>query len=259
MGAGALDFEPIKAEAPIAVRIAEQILTAIRSGRFPLGEKLPGELELSRHFGVSRPTIREALGALQFAGYIDSVRGSGKRVIAQHPEPSYTTKGDLNVSEVLALLEARLLTEPQVAALAASDPDPTALSTAESYIHGMALAVHEPGLEAITDLRVHAAVVKVCSNRFMVDSALRLLDMAGAPILREARLRAWSDLRLVGEWADHHSDVLDAIKRGDEQEAASASVRHLLSATRNILAVLKAMTPAEVPAIARFERHLDRF
>ena len=39
-------------------------------------------MELARTFAVSRPSIREALGALQFAGHVDSVRGSGTRVVS---------------------------------------------------------------------------------------------------------------------------------------------------------------------------------
>lgn len=256
MDAGALEFEPIKGERSVAVRIAEQILAAIRSGRFPVGERLPGEYELSRNFGVSRPTIREALGALQFAGYIDSVRGSGKRVIGLHPEPTYSTQRDLSVAEVLALLEARLITEPQVLALAASDPDIRALSAAESYIHGMSLAVHDQAIEAVTDLRVHAAMAKVCRNTFMVESSLRLLDLAGAPVLREARLRAWSDRSLITGWAQHHNEVLMAIKDRDEQAAADACRRHLRSATQNVLKALKEIAPREIDAISQYEERL---
>ena len=248
-----MQFEPIRVEPPLAVRIAQQILAAIRAGRFPLGEKLPGEVELSRHFGVSRPTIREALGALQFAGYIDSVRGSAKRVIAQHPEPTYTTGKDLGVVEVLDLLQARYLTEPSVASLAAQNPAPAALAAAETLIYGMTLAVNEPSIEAITDIRVHAAIAKVCRNPFMVDTTLRLLDLAGAPILREARQRAWSDRHLVTEWADHHTDVWRAIKARNPEAAAEASRVHLRSSITNILTALKGMYPPEIKAIADFE------
>lgn len=254
---GTAKLGQIHQDAPIAVRISEKIVAAISSGHFPVGEKLPSEMELSRHFGVSRPTIREALNALQFAGYIDSVRGSGKRVIAQQAEQVFAAQPDLNVPDVLDLLQARMIMEPQVVALAALDPDPKAFKVAESLIHGMSLVVHEPSINATTDIRVHIAIARVCRNSFMTEGAIRLLQLAGAPVLRQARIRAWSDHHLKDEWADHHGSVLTAIQRRDASAAALASRQHLTSVIRNVLDALEDTSPQEREAIARMRTFID--
>lgn len=253
-----MTFDPIQQERPVAVRIAGQILERIKSGVFPVGAKLPGEVELSRQFGVSRPTIREALGALQFAGYIDSVRGSGTRVIGQEPAVTPSTARDLNAAEVLELLEARLVIEPEVAALAALDPDLRALSAAEKIVHGMELVAGQSSIEAHTDLRAHSAIAKVCRNSLMTDAALRLLDLAAAPVLSAARDRAWSDDQLPHIWTDHHAAVLQAIRRRDAAAAAEAAWRHLSSSATNVFAALSDVVPVERAAIVHLEEFINR-
>ncbi len=61
-------------------QIAEQIEALIRTHNIPPGSKLPGERELVEALGVSRPSIREALIALETAGYIEFRPGSGNYV-----------------------------------------------------------------------------------------------------------------------------------------------------------------------------------
>ncbi len=234
------EFKPIVHGEPIALRLARQILDRIKSGAFPLGTKLPSEVELARQFEVSRPSIREALGALQFSGYIDSVRGSGKRIVSIEgrinsagPTPQAVAPG-----AILDLFGARLLIEPQVAALAAMDPDQRKLALAETLVDGMNLAVAEPELHVESDLRVHRAIAQVCQNSFMQKAALRLLDIAASPALRAARERAWSDHALPHLWGLHQSTLLQAIRAEDPASAAETAWTHLASSTENLLAVL---------------------
>src|SRR2546423_15196596 len=56
-------------------QVEQQIREAILGGAFSPGEKLPPETELAEQFGVSRPTVREALGSLVSAGLIRKVPG----------------------------------------------------------------------------------------------------------------------------------------------------------------------------------------
>lgn len=57
--------------------VAAQILALIRQGEFPPGERLPPERELAQQLGVSRPSLREALIALEIGGQIEIRMGSG--------------------------------------------------------------------------------------------------------------------------------------------------------------------------------------
>src|SRR5689334_9877687 len=56
-------------------QVEQQIREAILGGLFSPGEKLPPETQLAEQFGVSRPTVREALGSLVTAGLIRKVPG----------------------------------------------------------------------------------------------------------------------------------------------------------------------------------------
>ena len=64
-------------------QVADQIRTLIESGEFAVGERLPGERELAEKLGVSRPTIREALIALEVEGLVHIRMGSGIYVTRQ--------------------------------------------------------------------------------------------------------------------------------------------------------------------------------
>src|ERR1700733_9227361 len=66
--------------ATAADQIIEQLRTQILTGAVALGAKLPTERELGLEFGVSSPTIREALRALSSMGLIEARRGSGAYV-----------------------------------------------------------------------------------------------------------------------------------------------------------------------------------
>jgi GntR family hexuronate regulon transcriptional repressor len=63
-------------------QIARAIATAINDGRYGPGDKLPSERELADDFGVSRPTVRDAMIALEFQGLVEARQGSGVYVNA---------------------------------------------------------------------------------------------------------------------------------------------------------------------------------
>src|SRR5271169_573577 len=66
------------------LQIADQIRSMITVGEFPAGSRLPAERELAKRFGVSRPSLREALIALEVEGHVDVRPGSGIVVTTSH-------------------------------------------------------------------------------------------------------------------------------------------------------------------------------
>ena len=254
------EFQPIVEGRSISVRIAEQILGRVQRGDFPIGTKLPSEAELARQFGVSRPTVREALGALQFVGYIDSARGSGSRVVSDVPSLTQAAPTPISMDSdaVFNLFEARLLLEPHVAALAARRPHAKKLNEAEALIEGMSVAVTQPALHAETDLRVHRALASVCPNAFMRDAALRLIDAAGSPALEPTRHQAWADGELPSVWESQQHQILAAIRAGDADRAMEGAWAHLASAAENALAFLVMEPGASAASRERLESMLQR-
>ncbi|MDR1712214.1 MAG: GntR family transcriptional regulator [Propionibacteriaceae bacterium] len=66
---------------PLYHQLATGIEAAIRSGAQPVGSYLTNEIDLARHYGLSRPTVRQAIGELVNAGLVTRQRGVGTRVV----------------------------------------------------------------------------------------------------------------------------------------------------------------------------------
>lgn len=221
---------------PVAVTIAHELVSRIERGSVQVGSVLPAEAELASEFGVSRPSVREALSALQFAGYIEPRRGRGTLVLTASPVPGQAAdvRAAGSFSEVVDILEARLTVEPAVLALAASDPDLEALDQAAPIVQGMALAIRGKAVAADTDHRLHVALANVCRNREVRGYVTSLLGRASGPYWRAAQAAAWrDDSELPRQWNEQHADIVDAITRGDHDRARAVSRLHLLSAAEN--------------------------
>ncbi len=116
-------------------QIAEQLSALITSGEFAIGQRLPSERELAASLGVSRPSVREALIALEIAGRVEVRVGAGIYVAAPHPiavsDPDTEGQGPFE------LLRARWVIEGEVAALAARLATPEDLLAIRSAVEEM--------------------------------------------------------------------------------------------------------------------------
>ena len=100
-------------------RIAERLAADIRAGRLAPGERLPGERELARRLEVGRASVREAIAALALRGVLATRPGAGSYVADDALERLAPGEVGAHDAGPFDLLEARLLLEPGVAALAA--------------------------------------------------------------------------------------------------------------------------------------------
>src|ERR1700675_4665580 len=98
-------------------QIADQIAALIEKGEYAAGQRLPPERDLAKQLGVSRPSVREALIALEVEGYVEVRVGSGVYVVGRgggaRAEPLSADSGPFE------LIKARWLIEAECAALAA--------------------------------------------------------------------------------------------------------------------------------------------
>ena len=101
-------------------QIADQIRTLIQSGEFVAGSRLPAERDLAKQLGVSRPSVREALIALEVEGWVEVRTGSGVYVLdrAQHTQSAEKTIATTEWCP-LELIRARRVVEGEMAAIAA--------------------------------------------------------------------------------------------------------------------------------------------
>ncbi|AZY48482.1 GntR family transcriptional regulator [Bordetella avium] len=81
--------QPPAAKPTLYQSISDHLLEMIREGQFPVGAKLPTEMELCEQFGVGRHTAREAVRKLTDLGVVERRRRAGTTVVRQHPEPQF--------------------------------------------------------------------------------------------------------------------------------------------------------------------------
>ena len=96
--------------------LARQLIEELASGKYAVGDRLPAERELSLAHAVSRPTVREAIIALEVQGLVEVRVGSGayvKRLPGRDDVPGFGISA-------FELTEARMMFEAEAAALAAS-------------------------------------------------------------------------------------------------------------------------------------------
>lgn len=221
--------------APVAVRVARELLSRIRSGELAVGQRLPTEQLLAKQFGVSRPSLREALSALQFAGYVESRQGFGSVVVAPGHDGSRGGVVRTDALDPVDVLEARLLIEPEAARIAAADPDEASLREARSMLEGMWVAVEaEGGLGIDSDIGLHMAIARICRNPLIRQTTLNLLDVTNPPQWRTGRTRVWTDPSTVQLWAIEHEATLSAIQARQSERAARCARHHLLSTVASI-------------------------
>ena len=102
-------------------QIAEQLRVLIRKGEFAPGSRLPAERDLARQLGVSRPSVREALIALEVEGWVEIRTGSGIYVQSTTQAKKAKAHATIDTSAEwgpLEVMSARILVESEVAALA---------------------------------------------------------------------------------------------------------------------------------------------
>lgn len=213
-----------------AVQVADQIVAAIRDEQLKPGDKLPSERELAQNFAVSRPTIREALAALELAGLAKSHKGRGTVIMG-----SAATVATWGV-EVLPpqVFEARLAIEPCLASLAAEKRYPEDLEMLEAALAKLEAEYAETGAYG-SDLPVHRAIARAARNPLLEQALEEALRHVEKPLWSELRRRALAERSARDGHVEESRMVIRHIRDGKAAEAAEVWRQHLLSYRSEIL------------------------
>jgi GntR family transcriptional repressor for pyruvate dehydrogenase complex len=225
-----MPFEKVKPRKVSAIA-AEQIVDAIMRGHYSVGNKLPSEFELAEQMGISRPSIREALSALQAMAIIEARPGSGNYVVRLPSSAEENDAVHLIESEAgcLEVMEAREALEPPVAALVATKGSSEVLSELKDILGAMSERAARNDFEAYLDAdkAFHYALAEAVGNPLVTAALSPLLNSMDQRVYREFTrqyyLKNVDDLKTVSAL---HSDVLDAIERGDGETAFAKMVEH---------------------------------
>jgi len=207
-------------------QIADQIRTLIRSKEFPAGSRLPPERDLARQLGVSRPSVREALIALEVEGLVEVRIGSGIYVLGPRTNGVATAEVDAT-SGPFELLRARWIIEGECAALAAKAArKPQLAAMAEALEQMQRIKEVEQRSPLAADRLFHLRVAEATGNGALVAVVKMLWEERMGPLF--TRLEHHYDTPKAWDNAlAEHRIVLDAIERRDAEEARAAMQRHL--------------------------------
>ena len=205
-------------------QIADQISALIERGEYSAGQRLPPERDLARQLGVSRPSVREALIALEVEGYVEVRVGSGVYVAGKQATPA---KAKLTAdSGPFELIKARWLIEGECAALAAKAATKSQVRAMEEALDEMQ-AARDKGVEPLdADRLFHLRIAEATGNSALALAVQTLWDQRTGPLF----LRLEHHFDTPGLWSvaiKEHRDIVAAIARHDAAGARSAMRRHM--------------------------------
>ena len=209
--------------------VAEDLIRLI-TNKYEVGERIPSERELVKRYGVSRPTVREALLALSISGLVD-IRNKGGVYVAEQ-------KTSLNLNDAGAgpfeTIAARLLIEPEIAAMAAVKSSDALVNELNECIDMMRVE-HQKGYEADEgDHKFHLALANATENGMLVAISDQLwCAQLESPLWENIHSRMKLH-RYWGVWISDHQAILDGIKLSSPIQTRNAMIKHLEN-IRNVL------------------------
>lgn len=228
-------------------QVAAAVADAIHRGTFTPGQRIPSERELADEYKVSRPTIREAMIALEVIGLVRSRHGSGIFVVDNPPVDTPTIGLDIGAFE---LTEARRLFEAEAAALAAVTITDEEIATLETLIVAMERENEEHISGEHADREFHLTIARATRNSAVADVVESLWDARyRSPLCQHMLERA----RAVGvvPRIDEHQVILAALRDRNPKSARKAMRDHL---ARVIDGLLKA---TEIDAMERARAEVE--
>jgi DNA-binding FadR family transcriptional regulator len=210
----------------------ERLLAVIKLGVVGPGERFPAERELAALLGVSRITLREAIGDLRDAGYVESRRGrfGGTFVTYTPPAPSRVELQRIaaeDADQINDALTFRMAVETGAAQILAQGSGPAAAERAErvgEVLRARLAAVNQagPGDYRRMDTLFHLSLAELTGSSLLAaacaDARVRLNDLLNAiPLLQ----------RNIDHTAVQHTAIVEAILDGDTRRAQRAVAEHL--------------------------------
>ncbi|MBX7444900.1 MULTISPECIES: FadR/GntR family transcriptional regulator [unclassified Arthrobacter] len=214
--------------------LVEDIEAGLRSGRFKIGDQLPGERILAESYGISRASVREAMRLLDAMGVLRSNNRSGPKsgaVIVSEPSAGLSATLRLHIASsrlpVAEIVEARILLETWAARTAAQHDDPAGIQRARELLEAMDAPDIEPEAFHALDAQFHLALSALAGNT-VIETIMDSLRGSIRGYIKDA-------LDALGEWPvvleqlrAHHHAIFDAVEAKDAERAAELLRSHIV-------------------------------
>ena len=222
-------------------QVADQIAALIDQGVWAVGAQLPPERDLAHQLGVSRPTVREAMVALDLAGLIDVRTGAGTFVRAR-PQAGQTTSVSIHDDpgpSPFEILDARELVEGETAARAAQQATGRDLDGLNDAIVTMRRDI-DRGVQGLDreddgDWQFHVRLAGATGNQVLTDLVSELWSAMRRPMFQAVSARAGL-ADFARSAASEHAVIADRIAARDAPGARQAMHAHIRSVRAVLLA-----------------------
>lgn len=217
------------------LQVAQQLQRLIAGGDFGPGSRLPSERDLAEQFGVSRPTIREAIIALEIARQVEVRTGSGVYVLDSHRTPDALS--DAQGPGPFEILQARMLIEGETCALAASRITDAQLARLQELLDEMAEENRKQDITETADEKFHCLIAEAAGNSALAATVKWLWQLrndAGISSHFQGQVREKGKRPVIAD----HAAILDALRSRDAEASRDAMCGHLQSVTDHLMEVM---------------------
>jgi DNA-binding FadR family transcriptional regulator len=207
----------------LAEEITAKLRDMIKSGEWPLQERIPAEPELMATLGVSRGTLREAIKALAHSGMLEVRRGDGTYVRANSEMSGAAQRMYLEHTQE-HIVEVRLGLDTQAARLATKHATPEDIAEMRRLLalrHDAWLAEVYPSW-ASADWEFHERVAVASGNPLLHQLYVSFGGVFHNDLLRQQRKGGFNGIPREG-----HDELVDALEAHDPDAAVSSVYRNL--------------------------------
>lgn len=222
-----VELKPIRVKRA-SDQIFEQLRDLIFRGELKPGEQLVPERELAQAFGVSRPTVREAINKLVTMGLVEHRQGQGTFVRSHEATREHNPLAAIIGQETSLedLLEVRMGLEAQSALLAAERATPEDIQRLEETLAAMEEEYVEGRLGIEEDVAFHMDLAYATKNPVQVYIMRSFHDLLHFGIEENLR-HLWEDPANLPIIRQQHRRIFQAIKDHDPEAAYEAMKAHI--------------------------------
>jgi len=215
----------------------EQIRNLIKEGKLKPGDKLPAEQMLAKEFGTSRPSVREALSALEILGITESRGGKGNFIKDTPGSPIFEQEFmELEEEESpFELLEARKALEIEIASLAAKKASQEDINSIDESLRNMEKALGNIPKMMEFDREFHINIAKAAHNNLLFSMMTYLSNLLKEKLWVNMKEKTWNLPGYPQKYLKEHNEIFIAIKNKDSKNARKQVNHHLAGVEKDLL------------------------
>lgn len=209
------------------------IESGLRSGRYKVGDQLPGERILAETYGISRASVREAMRILDVVGILRSPSGGGPKsgaVIVSEPSAGLSSTLRLHIASsrlsVADIVETRILLETWAARTAALHDNPAGIERARELLQAMDAADMDQETFHALDAQFHLALSALAGNT-VIETIMESLSGSIRGYIKEALAALGQWPVVLAELRAHHHAIFDAVEAKDGDRADQLLRKHI--------------------------------